>query len=269
MVPGGWLPVPVLHRADPAATGRRADHHAAARCRRAAVRDAASTVSTAARELHLSWSAVIHAFRTTARELTEAPLPEVKVLRMDETWRGWPRLDQGSATGKWMLTRDRWHTGFVNALGVGEPARPGQGPAPSPMYSPGSPPPHWPGEIASSTWPSTCPPATAPPSAPASRNTSPSWSITSTSSSSPTRCCPRSGAASPPRPAAGADAPVTRSGKPDGACYAIKDPLLTASIAKENLRNILARPHRRRPPSSRPCSPEVPHLVRGLRHPRG
>ena len=33
-------------------------------------------------------------------------------------------------------------------------------------------------------------------------------------------CCPRSGAAPPPRCAANADAPVPRSGKPDGACCA-------------------------------------------------
>ncbi|MEV6592808.1 transposase [Streptomyces acidicola] len=46
------------------------------------------------------------------------PLPEVKVLDIDETRRGRPRREQDPAMGKWMLTRDRWHTGFVDALGA-------------------------------------------------------------------------------------------------------------------------------------------------------
>jgi len=29
------------------------------------------------------------------------------------------RWEQNPETGKWQLTRDRWHTGFVDALGVG------------------------------------------------------------------------------------------------------------------------------------------------------
>ncbi|MBC2906899.1 transposase [Streptomyces cupreus] len=83
------------------------------------IRDAASTVIQAARDLHLSWPTVMDAFRTAAHEVTQAPLAEVKVLGIDETRRGRPRWEQDPATGKWMLTRDRWHTGFVDALGAG------------------------------------------------------------------------------------------------------------------------------------------------------
>ncbi|WP_043262654.1 ISL3 family transposase [Streptomyces sp. CT34] len=82
------------------------------------IRDAASTVLQAARDLHLSWPTVMDAFRAAAHEVTQAP-PQVKVLGIDETRRGRPRWEQDPATGKWMLTRDRWHTGFVDALGAG------------------------------------------------------------------------------------------------------------------------------------------------------
>lgn len=83
------------------------------------VRDAGSTVVQAARDLHLSWPTVMDAFRVVAREVIEAPLPEVEVLGIDETRRGKPRWEQDPETGKWQLTRDRWHTGFVDALGAG------------------------------------------------------------------------------------------------------------------------------------------------------
>ncbi|WTJ80166.1 transposase [Streptomyces sp. NBC_01538] len=75
--------------------------------------------SQGARDLRLSWPTVMDAFRAVAHEVTEAPLPEVKVLGIDETRRGRPRWEQDPATGKWILTRDRWHTGFVDALGAG------------------------------------------------------------------------------------------------------------------------------------------------------
>ncbi|WP_385625414.1 ISL3 family transposase (plasmid) [Streptomyces sp. P8-A8] len=83
------------------------------------IRDAASTVIQAARDLHLSWPIVMDAFRTVAHEVTEAPLPEVKVLGIDETRRGRPRWEQDPTTDEWRLTRDRWHTGVVDALGTG------------------------------------------------------------------------------------------------------------------------------------------------------
>ncbi|UNO41075.1 helix-turn-helix domain-containing protein [Streptomyces sp. MST-110588] len=52
------------------------------------VREAGSTVIQAARDLHLSWPTVMAAFRTTAREVVDAPLPEVTVLSIDEARRG-------------------------------------------------------------------------------------------------------------------------------------------------------------------------------------
>ncbi|MBL3671730.1 transposase family protein [Streptomyces sp. M2CJ-2] len=63
----------------------------AAGCR---IRDAGSTVIQAARDLHLSWPTVMDAFRTAAHEVTEAPLPGVQVLGIDETRRGRPRWEQ-------------------------------------------------------------------------------------------------------------------------------------------------------------------------------
>jgi len=83
------------------------------------VRDAGSTVIQAARDLHLSWPTVMGAFRTSAREVVDAPLPEVDVLGIDETRRGKPRWEQDPDSGRWVQTRDRWHTGFVDALGTG------------------------------------------------------------------------------------------------------------------------------------------------------
>ncbi|MFD9286634.1 ISL3 family transposase, partial [Streptomyces mirabilis] len=83
------------------------------------IRDAGSTVIQAARDLHLSWPTVMDAFRTQARDVIEAPLPEVEVLGINETRRGRPRWEQDPITEKWHLVRDRWHTGFVDALGTG------------------------------------------------------------------------------------------------------------------------------------------------------
>uniref|UniRef100_A0AAU2VAW0 ISL3 family transposase n=2 Tax=unclassified Streptomyces TaxID=2593676 RepID=A0AAU2VAW0_9ACTN len=83
------------------------------------IRDAGSTVIQAARDLHLSWPTAMDAFRAAARQVVEAPLPEVGVLGIDETRRGKTRWEQNPDSGKWQLTRDRWHTGFVDALGVG------------------------------------------------------------------------------------------------------------------------------------------------------
>jgi transposase len=83
------------------------------------VRDAGSTVIQAARDLHLSWPTVMDAFQTQASEVTQAPLPDIEVLGIDETRRGRPHWEQDPDTGKWRLVRDRWHTGFVDALGAG------------------------------------------------------------------------------------------------------------------------------------------------------
>jgi len=83
------------------------------------VRDAGSSGGQAARDLGLSWPVVMAAFRTSALEVTDEPLPEVDVLGIDETRRGRPRWEKDPESGKWKLARDRWHTGFVDALGYG------------------------------------------------------------------------------------------------------------------------------------------------------
>ncbi|MGI5509195.1 ISL3 family transposase [Streptomyces sp. CA-106131] len=80
------------------------------------VRDAGSTVVQAARDLGVSWPVVMNAFRACAVEVTDQPLPAVEVLGIDETRRGRTRWEQDPVSGKWQLTRDRWHTGFVDAL---------------------------------------------------------------------------------------------------------------------------------------------------------
>ncbi|WUW67933.1 ISL3 family transposase (plasmid) [Streptomyces sp. NBC_01455] len=113
------MPEEVVHREHRPDAGRDA---VTTRLRQAAghrVRDAGSTVVQAARDLHLSWPTVMGAFRTSAREVVDAPLPEVNVLGIDETRRGRTKWEQDPDSGKWHLVRDRWHTGFVDALGTG------------------------------------------------------------------------------------------------------------------------------------------------------
>ncbi len=41
------------------------------------------------------------------------------MLGIDETRRGRTRWEQDPDAGKWKLTRDRWHPGFVDTLGAG------------------------------------------------------------------------------------------------------------------------------------------------------
>ena len=64
------------------------------------IRDAGSTVIQAARDLRLSWPTVMEAFRRQARDVTEAPLPQVTVRGIDETRRGRPSWEQDAETGK-------------------------------------------------------------------------------------------------------------------------------------------------------------------------
>ncbi|CAI7975087.1 DDE_Tnp_ISL3 domain-containing protein [Frankia sp. Hr75.2] len=49
--------------------------------------------------------------------MTEAPLPDIEVLGIDETRRGRARWEKDPQTGKWSAAADRWHTGFVDAAG--------------------------------------------------------------------------------------------------------------------------------------------------------
>ena len=80
--------------------------------------DAGSTVLQAARDLHLSWPTVMDAFRTAGQEVMEAPLEPVEVLGIDETRRGRTQWRQNPDTGRWEPVADQWHTGFVDALGI-------------------------------------------------------------------------------------------------------------------------------------------------------
>lgn len=92
------------------------------------VRDAGSTVIQAARDLHLSWPTVMGAFRTSAREVVDAPLPEVKVLGVDETRRG--RTKVGAGPRQWQVAPDPGPVAH-RVRRRGRPrraARPGRGP---------------------------------------------------------------------------------------------------------------------------------------------
>jgi transposase len=80
--------------------------------------DAGSTVVQAARDLHLSWPTVMEAFRTAATQVTDAALPPVEVLGIDETRRGRRQWRQDPDSGRWEPVADQWHTGFVDALGT-------------------------------------------------------------------------------------------------------------------------------------------------------
>jgi len=80
--------------------------------------DAGSTVVQAARDLRLSWPTVMNAFRTAGTQVTAAALEPVEVLGIDETRRGRTQWRKDPETGKWVPVADRWHTGFVDAAGV-------------------------------------------------------------------------------------------------------------------------------------------------------
>jgi len=66
-----------------------------------------------------SWPVVHAAFADHVRVPLAAPLPPVKVLGIDETRRGKPIWAQDPDTKRWLLTCDRWHTGFVDAASTG------------------------------------------------------------------------------------------------------------------------------------------------------
>ena len=83
------------------------------------VRDHGSTVLQAARELRLSWPTVMDAFRDEAAAVVSAPLPKVEVLGIDETRRGRTQWRRNPGTGRWEPVADQWHTGFVDAAGTG------------------------------------------------------------------------------------------------------------------------------------------------------
>lgn len=94
VVPRGRLPSPVLHRADPADSGRCQADRPAAGYGRAPQTGCRLHGHPAAQDLPLSWPTVMEALRTQARDVTQAPLPQVTVLGIDETRRGRPSWEQ-------------------------------------------------------------------------------------------------------------------------------------------------------------------------------
>jgi transposase len=84
-----------------------------------AVAEQGRVVSESAAHYGVDWSIVHNAFVEHVRVPLAAPLPSVKVLGIDETRRGRPVFAQDPDTGRWVLVRDRWHTGFVDAAGTG------------------------------------------------------------------------------------------------------------------------------------------------------
>lgn len=84
------------------------------------VRDAGATVVQAARDLHMSWPTVMNAFRERAHQVTETPLPAVKVLGIDATRRGRlggskiPSRESGSRSGTGGTPASSTPTGAVD-----------------------------------------------------------------------------------------------------------------------------------------------------------
>ena len=67
----------------------------------------------------VGWATVHNAFIARVEAPLAAPLPPVRVLGVDETRRGKPVWTRDAGTGRWVLTHDRWHTGFVDSAGTG------------------------------------------------------------------------------------------------------------------------------------------------------
>jgi transposase len=78
----------------------------------ATVAEQARVVSESATHYGVDWSIVHDAFVEHVKVPLAAPLPKVKVLGMDETPRGRTVFAQDPDTGRWVLVRDRWHTGL-------------------------------------------------------------------------------------------------------------------------------------------------------------
>jgi transposase len=58
------------------------------------------------------------AFRAAGQTVTAAPLQPVEVLGIDETRRGRTQWRQNPDSGRWKPVANQWHTGFVDAFGV-------------------------------------------------------------------------------------------------------------------------------------------------------
>jgi len=83
----------------------------------AAVADRGATVVQAGRDLDLSWPTVWAAFTAHAGRVLAAQPDPVRVLGIDETYRGRRRWRQDPVSGRGEPVTDRWHVGFVDADG--------------------------------------------------------------------------------------------------------------------------------------------------------
>ena len=84
-----------------------------------AIAEQGRIVSESAAHYGVDWSIVHAAFVEHVKVPLAAPLPQVRVLGIDETRRGKPVWVQDPDTKRWGLACDRWHTGFVDADGTG------------------------------------------------------------------------------------------------------------------------------------------------------
>ena len=84
-----------------------------------AVAEQRRCVSETAEHYGVGWATVHAAFMTHVDAPLSLPLPVVVVLGLDETRRGKPVWAQDPLTNRWVLVCDRWHTGFVDAVGTG------------------------------------------------------------------------------------------------------------------------------------------------------
>lgn len=84
-----------------------------------AVAEQRRCVSEAAGHYGVAWGTVHAAFIAHVEGFLAEPVPPVTVLGIDETRRGKPIWARDPASGRWLLTCDRWHTGFVDSAGTG------------------------------------------------------------------------------------------------------------------------------------------------------
>lgn len=83
------------------------------------VADTDSCVPAAGLWYGVSWPIAHAAYVAYVQPVLEQPLPDVRVLGIDETRRGKPKWAQDADTGRWQMVADWWQTGIVDALGTG------------------------------------------------------------------------------------------------------------------------------------------------------
>jgi transposase len=84
-----------------------------------AVAEQGRCVAEVARYFGASWHTTHDAFTAWVKPTLAAPLPEVKVLGLDEVRRGKAIWRKNLLTEKWELVEEVFHTGFVDSAGSG------------------------------------------------------------------------------------------------------------------------------------------------------